>query len=156
MRFKFILFGHEIKIRPEYEVKLHITDNLKESSEVEEWKHSFPIDKIINVYTQYKGFISYVFRDYDVVLMMYKNTAILHLEAILKSFREIRNKFESKGATPDQLKSFDDKIYECYNKTINVVKNRAETLKKIKHEEYQYHVELIESLEKFKIEDYYK
>lgn len=155
MRTKFIIFGHEIQIRPEYEVNLHITEFPENLSEVEQWKHDFPIDKRVNVYTQYKGFISYIFRDYSVALMIYKDTAILHLESILGSLREIRNKFESKGATPEQLKMFDNKIFECFQSTITIVKNRVEVLKRVNHESLKDEIELVKKLESFNIEDYY-
>ena len=109
MRIRIKILGHEIRILPEKDLTMHFTDYERSAdSEVEQWKHDFPMDKRVNVFTQYKGFIDYVFRDYDVALMMYKDTAILHLEGILTSFAQIRNKFESKGATPEQLKKFDD------------------------------------------------
>ncbi len=157
MRTKFVILGHEIRIRPEYEVTMHVTEQpIVELGEVEQWKHDFPMDKRINVFTQYKGFISYIFRDYDVALMMYKDTAILHLEAILLSFTQIRNKFESKGATSEQLKMFDDKICDSFKVSINVVKNRVETLKKLNDKNYIEEQDLVRKLETFKIEDYYK
>lgn len=157
MRIRFRIFGHEIRIIPQGDIMMHFTEYTKTvDSEVEQWKHDFPMDKRVHVFTQYKGFIDYVFRDYDVALMMYKDTAILHLEAILSSFAAIRNKFESKGATPEQLKIFDDKICDSFKSSINVVKNRVETLKKINDKNYLEEQDLVRKLEAFKIEDYYK
>ncbi len=157
MRIRFRIFGHEIRILPEKDVMMHITDYIKsEDNEVEQWKHDFPIDKRVNVYTQYKGLIDYIFRDYDVALMMYKDSAIIHLEYILRSFIEIRNRFESKGATPEQLKKFDDKICDAFKSSINIVKNRVDTLKQLNDKNYLEEQDLVRKLEAFKIEDYYK
>jgi hypothetical protein len=157
MRTKFVIFGHEIRIRPESEIRMHVTQFPEtKDDEVEVWKHDFPMDKRVNVYTQYKGFIDYIFRDYDVALMMYKDTAILHLEAILSSLCDIRTKFESKGATSEQLELFDNKIFSAFESSIDIVKNRVETLKRVKHPSLQDELKLVKKLETFKIEDYYK
>lgn len=160
MRYKFVIFGHEIMIRPENDVKLH-TDVSKNVSTImipEEpaWEHSFPISKRVNVYTEYKGFIDYVFRDYSIALLNCGETALFHLEAILRSFKEQRYRFELKGATPEQLKQFDDKIYACFEITVHEVEDRTKVLAETNSEELQYHMDVLAKLKSFKIDDYYK
>jgi hypothetical protein len=157
MRKTLVIFGHEIRIRPESDVKLHITDYVSEEiNEVEKWKHTFPMEKRVNVYIQFKGFIEYVFSRYDAAILNYGETALFHLEAILRSFCTIRNKFKEKGATPEQLKAFDDKIYACFNTTIRIVNNKTLELEKIESEDLLYHIELMKKLKEFKVEEYYK
>ncbi len=157
MRFRLVLFGHEIKIRPSYEVKLHITDyDTEDMPEIPVWEHKFPIEKRVNVYTEFKGFIEYVFSRYDYALLDYGETALYHLESILTSFQGIREKFKSKGATTDQLKLFDEKVYMCFNRTVREAEKKAEELKRKECEDLRYHLEVINNLKKFKIENYYK
>ena len=157
MRSKFIIFGHEISIRPEYEINLHITKfPEKEYAEEPKWQHSFPMEKRINVFVQYKGFVEYVFSRYGMALLNYGDAAFFHLEAILRSFREQRNRFEVKGATPEQLKIYDDRIHTCFDKTIEVVENQIAMLSETQSEDLSQYLEVLKKLKEFKIEDYYK
>src|SRR3972149_5797248 len=122
MKFKIKLFGHEISIRPTAGTELHVNLFNTTTDEPTEppWKHDFPMEKRIRVYVQFKGMIEYVFSRYDAAILNYGEAALYHLEAVLKSFYIIRNKFLLKGATPEQLKSFDDKIKQCFNTTMRV------------------------------------
>jgi len=158
MRTKFIIFGHEIRIRPEYEVRMHITQFPENEcfGEIEQWKHNFPIDKRVNVYIQYRGFIEFVFSRYDSAILNFGETALFHLETILSSFRKIRDKFELRGATPEQLKIFDEKIYNCFNRTIRIAEDKIEELEEIESKDLKYHLEVVNRLKSFKLEEYYK
>jgi hypothetical protein len=157
MRLKFVIFGHEIIIRREYDSKLHSTYfPEKEYKEIPVWEHKFPMDKRINIFTEFNGFTDYVFRNYDLALLNYGESALFHLEAILNSFRETRQKFEAKGATDEQLKEFDEKIYGCFRKTMNAVEKKTEELEAKESEDLQYHLKVMRELKAFKIEDYYK
>lgn len=156
MRFKFVILGYEIRIRPASDAILHVT-NFPEEDFPEEpvWEHTFPMAKRVNVYTQFKGFIEYVFSRYDSAILNYGETALYHLEAILRSFYIIRMKFDEKGATPEQLKAFDDKVYACFNTTMRIVEEKTRELERIESEDLQYNIELMNKLKLFKIEDYY-
>lgn len=157
MRIKFAIFSHDIIIRPESDMKFHVTHFPEVPIQDEPlWSYYFTMEKRIDVFTQYKGFIEYVFRNYDMALLNYGDSAFLHLEAILRSFKEIRDKFEAKGATPEQLKMFDEKIQTCFEKTRNIVKNKTDELSKIESEDLQKHLELVNKLDKFDIKEYYK
>lgn len=156
MRKKLTIFGHKIIIKPESDVKFHVTQFPEKIPDDNLWEYHFTMERRIDVFTQYKGFIEYVFRNYDMALLNYGDSAFLHLEAILKSFKQIRNKFEEKGATQEQLRMFDEKIQSCFNRTVQIVKNKTEELAMIESEDLQKHLKLVECLNKFNISDYYK
>lgn len=153
MRFKFILFGHEIRIRPEYEVKLHVSDFEREDIVEEMWEHDFNISKRINAMTKHHGFIEYIFRDFDVALISFRESALILLEDVLKSLRKIRNNLAVAGASDEGLTKYDKKIHDCFEKTLNVIRER---IKDPNNHNIEADKELLTTLESFKIYEYHK
>lgn len=157
MRRKFTIFRHIISINPERDTKMSITENLPKIKFKDDtkWELLFPIEKRIYTYTKHKGVIDHLFRNCDYTLMN-GDAALLHLKSILVHFRNIRDKFEKKGATPKQLKLFDDKIYKCFNTSFRIVKERTEEFSRIENEELKYNLEILNKLNLFNIKDNYK
>lgn len=153
MRFKFILFGHEIRIRPEYDVRLHVSDFEREDIVKETWEHDFNISKRINAMTRHHGFISYIFRDFDVAIISFRESAIILLEDVMKSLRRIRENLALAGATDEDLNKYDMKIHDCFQKTLNVIRER---IKNPQNYQVEADKELLTTLEKFKIYEYRK
>lgn len=154
MRTKFVIFGHEISIRPEYETIMHITDyHTEELPEIPKWEHSFPIEKRIHAMVKHHGFIEYIFRDFDLALISYRESAIILLEDIMKSLKKIRSNLALKGATDEELMSFDIKVHNCFQKTLDVVKTR---INDPMNNNIEADKELLISLESFKIYEYHK
>ncbi len=153
MRFTFIIFGHEIRIRPEYEVKLHISDFKREDMMEEKWEHDFNINKRINAMTKHHGFIEYIFRDYGFALISFRDSALLLLEDVMKSLRKIRDNLVTAGATDDDLSKYDKKIHECFEKTLNVIRER---IKDPQNYQVEADKKLLATLETFKIYEYHK
>jgi hypothetical protein len=155
MKLRFILFGHEFRICPIDSYKLHVTDYIKDVIEEKPWELTFPIEKRVNamVGDEEHKFIDYVFRNYGEAVLVFRETALLDLEDIMKyRVRKIRKILESKGATSEMLKQYDNKVHKCFAKVVKVVEDKAmnpcnknqkedmELLMKLKsYAIYQYH-----------------
>ena len=153
MRFTFIIFGHEIRLRPEYEVRLHVSDLKREDIAEEKWEYDFNINKRIHAMTKHHGFIEYIFRDFDIALISFRESALILLEDVMKSLRRIRDNLATAGATDEDLEKYDKKIHECFEKTLNVVRERIRD-----PQNYQLEADkkLLATLETFKIYEYHK
>ena len=71
------------------------------------------------------GHIDYMFRDFDNALLTYRKLAVKLLNSTLDSIVKIRKKLIDKGATAEHIYMFDSKVKKCFNKSINVVRNRV-------------------------------
>ena len=153
MRTRFVIFGYEIRIRPEYEIKLHITDFPRDDIMEEIWEHDFSINKRINVMIKHHGFIEYIFRDFDIALISFRESAIMLLEDVMKSLKRIRDNLAIAGAMDEDLNKYDMKIHECFQKTLNVI---SERIKDPQNYQIESDKELLSTLESFKIYEYHK
>ena len=153
MRIRFVIFGYEVRIRPEREVRLHISDFNKEDMMEEKWEHDFNINKRIHVMIKHHGFIEYIFRDFDIALISFRESAIMLLEDVMKSLRRIRDNLAIAGATDEDLNKYDMKIHECFQKTLNVI---SERIKNSQNYQKESDKELLSTLESFKIYEYHK
>lgn len=154
MKYKFTLFGYEISIRPNYDSIMHVTDfRTDELPETPKWEHSFPIEKRIKAMVRHHGFIEYLFRDFDVVLITYRESALILLEDAMKSLKKIRTNLALKGATDEDLNKFDIKVHTCYQKTLDVIKRR---INDPLNDNKEADIELLSVLESFKIYEYHK
>jgi len=154
MRTKFVIFGHEINIRPAYEVRMHVTDfHTEELPEIPKWEHSFPMEKRIHAMVRHHGFISYIFRDFDVALITYRESALILLEDAMKSLKKIRSNLALRGATDEDLNKFDNRVHMCFQKTLDVIETRIEDPT---NKNKEADIELLSTLETFKIYEYHK
>ena len=83
----------------------------------------YDMEKRIKALTKYDGFISFMFRDLDIVLLGEENAYVL--EDLISKLRKIRNNIKSSGATPDQIEIYDKKVYDCFMRSVSVIRDRA-------------------------------
>ena len=86
---------------------------------------SCDIEKRVNAMIGDHGHIDYMFRDFDNTLLTYRKLAVKSLNCTLDSIVKIRKKLIDKGATTENINMFDTNVKKCFNKSINVVRNRA-------------------------------
>lgn len=84
---------------------------------------NYDTEKRINVMVKHHGFIEYQSRDFNNALLACKDIEILN--DVLDSIKEIRTKLIDKGATKKQIYRYDSKVRECFNKSINIIRNRT-------------------------------
>lgn len=130
---KFVIFGYEIIIRKIF--KLHITQHESLFKDEKKYILEFPVEKRIRAMISDNGFITYIFRDFDVALMSYGEYAVQLLQDVMTGLTKIREKLLLKGATPIEIKLFDDKVHSSFNSLCKVLEHRndLEVLEQIKN-----------------------
>ena len=86
---------------------------------------AYNMEKRINVMVKYHGHIDYMFRDFDNALLTYRKLAVKLLDSALDSIEKIRKKLIERGATTEQIYIFDSKVKKCFNKSIDIIRNRV-------------------------------
>lgn len=125
---KFVLFGWEIRIQPEDYTRCHVTFfPEREYKEPEPYMLEYTMEDRIYAMVGEHQFIDYIFRDFGMALFTYREYAVQLLEDVMNSLRKIRKTLQKKGASEEQLKLFDKKVHDCFEITMNVVKNRNDT-----------------------------
>lgn len=150
---KFFIFGYCVQITKGHPNKLHITNYIKEDIEEIPWEYSYPIEKRVEAMIGHHGFIEYIFRDFSIALISYRESALILLEDIMKSLIKIRSNLALKGASDEDLLKFDTKVHICFQNTLNTIKERIKD-KNSHNIEADKH--LLITLESFKIYEYYK
>ena len=86
---------------------------------------SYDIEKRINAMVRDHGHIDYVFRDFDNVLLTYRKLTVKLLNCTLGQIVKIRKKLIDRGATTEDIYIFDSKVKKCFNKSVNIIRNRV-------------------------------
>ena len=150
---KFTLFGYEIRIQPASWQTLHVTVFPDvEYIEPEPYRLQFTMDDRIFAMAGNHQFIEYIFRDYDMALFTYREYAAILLEDVMNSLRKIRNTLSERGANEEQLRTYDEKVHVCFERTVNVIKHRAEDENNAQKNEEQ---ELYNTIVGYEIDRYY-
>ena len=135
---KLKLFNYDVIIQKRD--VFHITD-FGERPEAAPYAHDFNIDKRINAMVKEHGFIEYIFRDFDMALLTYGESAIQLLQDVMMSLTKIRTQLVSRGAE-HRIELFDQKVHEQFHKLLRVLEQRRdfEILKKVKdYDIKEYH-----------------
>src|SRR3972149_8728433 len=104
--FHFSIFGFYIQVTKGHPNLLHVTDYVKEEDNSIPWEHSFPMDKRIEAMVGHHRFIEYIFRDFSMALLTYRESALILLEDAMKSLVKIRTNLALRGATDEDLNKF--------------------------------------------------
>lgn len=99
---------------------------------------------------KHHGFIEYQFRDFNNALLACKD--IEPLNNVLDSIKEIRTKLISIGATDEQICSYDSKVRERFNKSINIIRNRINSSS---NHYIQEDLVILEKIQQLDINNYY-
>jgi hypothetical protein len=130
-------------------MKLHVTDYITE--EVQPYEYSFNMKKRIDAMIGHNCFIEYAFRDMNISLELDKNSTLKIVENTIQPLIKIRTKLIVAKATKQDINKFDTKIYECFEKTLNIINNRINTDTNSKRKE---DMELLKVLKTIKILEY--
>ena len=87
------------------------------------WKYG--IEKRICAMVRDHGFIDYMFRDFNNTLLTRRDIVEQLLEEVLDSITKKRRILINKGATTEQISRYDSMVRKCFNKSINIIRNRA-------------------------------
>lgn len=129
---RFVLFSYEIIIRKNF--KLHYTEQESSFKDEKEYRLQFPMEKRIHAMVSNDGYITYIFRDFDIALMTYREYAVQLLQNVMQGLTENREKLLFRGATSTEIKMFDDKVHSSFKLLCKILEQRhdLEVLKDIK------------------------
>lgn len=85
----------------------------------------YNMEKRISVMVTDHGMIDYTFRDFNNALLTYRDLVIKLLNSTLDSIVKTRTKLINKGATEEQIHIYDSKVIQCFNKSVEIIKNRC-------------------------------
>lgn len=111
----------------------------------------YNMEKRISAMTTDHGMIDYMFRDLSNALLTYRELVIKLLNSALDSIAKTRTKLINKGATEEQIHRYDSNVIQCFNKSVEVIRNRC-------HSEDPYMEEdlkLLCEVNRLNIHDYY-
>lgn len=97
------------------------------------------------------GMIDYTFRDFNNALLTYRELVVKLLNSTLDSIVKTRTKLINKGANEEQIHRYDSKVIRCFNKSVEIIKNRC-------HSENPYMEEdlkLLSEVNRLNIRNYY-
>lgn len=121
-------------------MRLHITEQ-PPMKVPDQWVLEYPMEKRVSAMCE---FVEYIFRDYGIALLTYREYAVIILKNVMNDLRSIRTDLQSKGATEQQLKPLDDAVCDNFIRVCDIVKNRndIEVLNSIQDYDIQnYHLE---------------
>lgn len=85
----------------------------------------YNIEKRIYAMVRDHGMIDYTFRDFNNALLTYRELGTKLLNSALDSIVKTRTKLINKGATEEQIHRYDSKVIRCFNKSVEIIRNRA-------------------------------
>ena len=85
----------------------------------------YDMEKRISAMVTDHGMIDYAFRDFNNALLTCGELVIKLLNSTLDSMVKTRTKLINKGATEEQIHRYDSKVIECFNKSVEIIRNRA-------------------------------
>lgn len=92
----------------------------------EHYTLKYDMEKRISVMISDHGMIDYMFRDFNNALLTYRELGTKLLNSALDSIVKTRTKLINKGATEEQIRIYDSKVIQCFNKSVEIIRNRAE------------------------------
>lgn len=114
------IFGYEFVLRKDS--TLHISD-LKKSDFEEVLPYNLEYDSHKRVSAMCE-FVGYIFRDYDIAILNYREYAAIILKGVMKDLKKIRKKLISKKITEEEIKPFDEKVHSSFKNICTILKNR--------------------------------
>lgn len=86
----------------------------------------YDMEKRIRALTKYDGLISFMFRDLDIVFLNENSEdSCIFLDNLISRLRKIRNNLKNRGATQEQIKIYDNRIYDCFIRSISIIRERT-------------------------------
>ncbi len=118
----------------------------------EHYALKYNMEKRISVMISDHGMIDYMFRDFNNALLTYREFGIKLLNSALDSIVKTRTKLINKGANEEQIHKYDSKVAKCFNRSIEIIRNRAENPENPYIEE---DLKLLCEINRANIHDYY-
>jgi len=83
----------------------------------------YDIEKRIRALTRHDGLISFMLRCLDIIPP--SNGHVHILEGLTSNLRKIRNNLKNGRAIPEQIETYDNKVYDCFTRSISIVIDRS-------------------------------